>query len=52
MAVRESKGNWALYFDKDDTGLEGIIDPKFRRVEVELSRKEMKKRKDQTNEGR
>lgn len=49
VAVREGPGNWALYFDRDDDALEG----RFKRsVEVTLSRKEMKKRKDQPNEGR
>jgi hypothetical protein len=52
LAVRESAGNWALYFDRDDDSLDGIVPPKKRRVEVELTRKEMKKHKDQDNEGR
>jgi hypothetical protein len=49
VAVREGKGNWALYFDREDNGLEGLVSPKKRKVEVELSRKEMKKRKGKTN---
>jgi hypothetical protein len=49
VAVREGPGNWALYFDRDDDGLDG----RFKRsVEVTLTRKEMKKRKDEPNEGR
>jgi hypothetical protein len=49
VAVREGPGNWALYFDRDDDGLEG----RFKRsVEVTLTRKEMRKRKDEPNEGR
>ncbi|KAE9966434.1 hypothetical protein BLS_003289 [Venturia inaequalis] len=49
VAVREGPGNWAIYFDRDDDALEG----RFKRsVEVTLSRKEMKKRKDEPNEGR
>lgn len=49
VAVREGPGNWALYFDRDDDALE----ERFKRsVEVTLSRKEMKKRKDEPNEGR
>lgn len=52
MAVREGKGNWALYFDREDDGLEGLISPKKRKVEVELSRKEMKVRRGKTNDGK
>jgi hypothetical protein len=52
LAVRESPGNWALYFDEDDDGLKDVVSPKLRKVEVELSRKEMRKRRDETNEGR
>jgi hypothetical protein len=42
MAVRYGPGEWALYFDRDDNGLEGILDPKMKRMEVVLVRKEMK----------
>jgi hypothetical protein len=51
LAVRESAGNWALYFDRDDDDLKDKVSPKKRRVEVELTRKEMKKRKDGDSEG-
>jgi len=52
VAVREGPGNWALYFDRNDDGLEDVISSKTRSVEVELTRKEMKKRRGETNEGR
>jgi hypothetical protein len=52
LAVREGAGNWALYFDRDDDNLEGRVSPKKRRVEIELTRKEMKQLKGQDNEGR
>jgi len=52
MAVREGAGNWAIYFDRDDDGLEGLVPAKKRRVEIELTRKEMRKLYGQSNEGR
>jgi len=52
LAVRESAGNWALYFDRNDDNLKDIISPKKRRVEVELTRKEMRKRRDHDPDGR
>ncbi|KAI9840640.1 MAG: hypothetical protein M1837_001409 [Sclerophora amabilis] len=45
MAVQESKGSWALYFDRDDDGLKGKV-VKKRILEVELIRKERRKGKD------
>lgn len=45
LAVEEKAGTWALYFDREDDGLKGKV-PKKRKVEVELSRKEMKQTKE------
>ena len=45
MAVRYGPGEWALYFDVDDNGLKGVLEPKMRKMEVVLVRKEMKTRK-------
>lgn len=42
MAVREGKGIWSLYFDRDDDGLQGKVFKKTI-LEVELARKEMRK---------
>jgi len=42
MAVREEKGVWALYFDINDNGLEGVVVKKTM-LEVELTRKEKRK---------
>jgi hypothetical protein len=39
MAVEENEGSWALYFDRDDNGLEGKRS-KGRILEVEMTRKE------------
>jgi len=41
--VEEESGSncWALYFDVNDDGLEGIVDGK-RIMEVELTRREMR----------
>ncbi|KAJ5799703.1 uncharacterized protein N7518_001771 [Penicillium psychrosexuale] len=44
MAV-EDEGSWALYFDRDDNGLREKRS-KGRILEIELTRKERKKRKD------
>jgi hypothetical protein len=44
VAIREEPGSWALYFDRDDNGLDGILD-KHRKVEIELTRKEKRQRK-------
>ena len=40
VAVEESPLLWALYFDRDDNGLRGKVQPGTRVLEVELSRKE------------
>jgi hypothetical protein len=42
MAVEYGPGEWALYFDRDDDGLEGILGPEMRKVEVVLVRREMR----------
>ncbi|KAK7608367.1 hypothetical protein JOL62DRAFT_558531 [Phyllosticta paracitricarpa] len=41
-AVEEEPDLWALYFDRDDNGLEGRKPPDARALEITLSRKEMK----------
>ncbi|KAH7119401.1 hypothetical protein B0J13DRAFT_532497 [Dactylonectria estremocensis] len=46
MAVEEDEGSWALYFDRDDNGLRGKRS-KERILEVELTRKERRKGKDE-----
>ncbi|KAL8903089.1 MAG: hypothetical protein Q9207_004168 [Kuettlingeria erythrocarpa] len=47
LCVNEAPDTWALYFDLQDDGLKGKISGK-RMLEVELSRKEMKKTKENT----
>ena len=51
MAVKEAPGLWALYFDRDDDGLKTKV-ARRRILEVELSRKERRWRKDDEEEGR
>ncbi|KAJ4982923.1 hypothetical protein SVAN01_11590 [Stagonosporopsis vannaccii] len=45
-AVEEYEGYWSLYFDVDDNGLKQKIEPGIRVLELELSRKEKKFKKD------
>lgn len=45
-AVEEVPGHWALYFDLDDNGLAAKIGRETRVLEIELSRKEKRWRKD------
>ncbi|KAF2194668.1 hypothetical protein K469DRAFT_650598 [Zopfia rhizophila CBS 207.26] len=45
MAVRYGPREWALYFDRDDNGLKGIIDPEMRIMEIVLVRRERKQEK-------
>ena len=45
-AVEETAGLWALYFDKDDNGLAGKVAEGTRVLEIELSRKEKRWKKD------
>lgn len=45
LAVKEKPDTWALYFDREDDGLKGKVS-KRRVLEVELTRKEMKKGKE------
>lgn len=40
--VEEHPGEWALYFDMNDDGLEGKVGLDKRIMEVELSRKEIR----------
>lgn len=45
VAVEETPGVWALYFDRDDNGLAGKVLFGTRVLEVELTRREKKERK-------
>ncbi len=45
MAVREGQGVWAIYFDRDDDGLQEKVTGKTI-LEIELTRKERRIRKD------
>ncbi|KAK0664746.1 hypothetical protein DIS24_g410 [Lasiodiplodia hormozganensis] len=45
VAVEEQPMTWALYFDRDDTGLKGKIQPTQKVLEVVLTRQERKKMK-------
>ncbi|KZM26432.1 uncharacterized protein EKO05_0005925 [Ascochyta rabiei] len=49
-AVEEYEGYWCLYFDVDDNGLRSKVAPGTRVLEIELSRKEKRFKKD--DEGR
>ncbi|PGH20328.1 hypothetical protein AJ80_03595 [Polytolypa hystricis UAMH7299] len=40
VAVEEIEGLWAIYFDRYDNGLKGIVKPGKRVLEIELARKE------------
>ena len=46
VAVEEDAGLWALYFDRDDNGLKSKIKAGLRVLEIELSRKEKRWKKD------
>ncbi|KAL1602585.1 hypothetical protein SLS60_006001 [Paraconiothyrium brasiliense] len=50
MAVRYGRREWALYFDRDDDGLKGILDAKMRKMEVVLVRRERKQEKPNDDE--
>ncbi|OAG12471.1 uncharacterized protein CC84DRAFT_1070445, partial [Paraphaeosphaeria sporulosa] len=45
-AVEEAPGRWALYFDRDDDGLRAKLSPGTRVLEIELTRKEKRWKKD------
>jgi hypothetical protein len=45
-AVEQARGLWGLYFDVDDDGLMGKIEPGTRVLEIELSRKEKRFQKE------
>jgi hypothetical protein len=45
MAVQETPGSWALYFDRDDDGLNGKVSPEKRILEIVLIRRERKQPK-------
>ncbi|KAF1842592.1 uncharacterized protein K460DRAFT_293636 [Cucurbitaria berberidis CBS 394.84] len=49
MAVRYGPGEWALYFDVDDNGLQGVVGEELLKMEVELVRRE--KRQERTSTG-
>lgn len=38
LAVEESPGDWAVWFDKDDNGLRGKVSPNTKVTEIELVR--------------
>jgi len=46
IAVKEKAGTWALYFDIEDDGLKEKVTGR-RKLEVELTRKERKKPKEE-----
>jgi hypothetical protein len=46
-AVEEYEGYWCLYFDIDDDGLKSKVAPGIRVLEIELSRKEKRFKKEQ-----
>ncbi|KAH7024389.1 uncharacterized protein B0I36DRAFT_331339 [Microdochium trichocladiopsis] len=50
VAVEETPGVWALYFDRDDNGLKGKVPFGTRVLEVELTRREKKERKPRRDE--
>jgi len=45
VVVEENEGTWALYFDLDDNGLDDKVSGNKQIMEIELTRKEMKKRR-------
>lgn len=45
MVVEVEKGLWQLYYDVNDDGLEDVVPPEQRIMEVELTRKEMRMQK-------
>jgi hypothetical protein len=49
MAVRYGPGEWALYFDVDDNGLQGVVGDEMARMEVELVRKEKRQERTSTD---
>ena len=51
MVVKEAPRVWALYFDINDDGLRDKVSKK-RILEVELTRKERRWRRDDVEEGR
>ncbi|KAF2103627.1 hypothetical protein NA57DRAFT_62556 [Rhizodiscina lignyota] len=46
VAAEESPNIWAVYFDVEDDGLKGKVSPETRILEIELSRKETRYKKD------
>lgn len=45
MVVEVEKGVWQLFYDMNDDGLEDVVEPDKRIMEVELTRKEMRMQK-------
>lgn len=45
MVVEVEPGVWQLYYDFNDDGLEDVVGPEMRIMEVELTRKEMRMQK-------
>ena len=50
LAVREEENVWALYFDREDDGLQGKKVSGCWMLEVELMRKERRKGKENAND--
>jgi hypothetical protein len=49
-AVRYGPGEWALYFDVDDNGLQGVVPDDMTRVEIELVRRERRQERTSNDE--
>ena len=49
--VEEEPNSWALYFDVDDDGLDGKLDEGVRIMEIELTRQELRLRKEDAYTG-
>ena len=49
--VEEEPNSWALYFDIDDDGLDGKVDEGVRIMEIELTRQELRLRKQDAYQG-
>ena len=51
MTVQVRPGEWALYFDREDDGLQGIVSPDLRILEITLTRRERRKDKPGPGDG-
>ncbi|KKY26848.1 hypothetical protein UCDDS831_g01127 [Diplodia seriata] len=52
VAVEEKPMTWALYFDRDDNGLKGKVQPGQKVLEVVLTRQERKKMKEEAQKAK